>query len=132
MELHGNFAFQHSEDRNTDEIVADAPGMEFYANAHWEFFPLWSIDGQYFWIGDRHRNKTDPRPNIKDNDFVNLTLRRKNITGHWDFALAVRNLFNEDVREPSPYDPTIPTGSARPDDFPMEGRSRWGEVRYTY
>jgi outer membrane receptor for ferrienterochelin and colicins len=55
---------------------------------------------------------------------VNLTLRRKNILKHWEFALAVRNLFDEDVREPS--QPSIPN------DYPMEGRSLWAELRYTF
>jgi outer membrane receptor for ferrienterochelin and colicins len=124
LRLRGNVAYQRSKDKKTGEIVPDAPGLQFYANAHWEFMPEWSLDGQYFWIGDRHRAAGDPRPKIKDYDLVNLTLRRKNIARHWDFAIAVRNLFDEDVREPST--PAIPN------DYPMEGRSFWAELRYTF
>jgi len=122
--LRGNVAWQHSEDKDTGEIVPDAPGLQFYANAHWKFMPDWSLDAQYFWIGDRHRAEGDPRPKISDYDLVNLTLRRKNIMKHWDFAVAVRNLFDEDAREPS--QPSIPN------DYPMEGRSFWAELRYTF
>lgn len=132
LRLRGNLAYQRSEDRDTGEIVPDAPGLQFYANAHWKFLPHWSVDGQYFWIGDRRRHKDDPGADIKDNDIVNLTLRRKDIAGHWDFALAVRNLFDEDVREPSPYDPTVPAGAAMPDDYPIEGRNVFGEVRFHF
>jgi outer membrane receptor for ferrienterochelin and colicins len=129
LRLRGNVAYQQSKDKKTGEIVPDAPGLEFYGNAHWKFLPDWSLDGQYFWVGDRHRAEGDPRPKIKDYDLVNLTLRRKNILKHWEFAVAVRNLFDEDAREPSQYsEPIIPI----PNDYPLEGRSFWAELRYTF
>ena len=96
--------------------------MKFYANADWKFMPYWSLDGQYFWVGDRHRATGDIRPQVGAYDLVNLTLRRKSIAKHLDFAFAVRNLFDEDAREPSK--PAIPN------DFPMETRSVWAELRY--
>ncbi len=130
--LRSNFAYQRSKDKATDEIVPDAPGMQFYANLHWKFLPSWSLDTQFYWIGNRPRAKGDPRPEIKDNELVNLTLRRKNIIKHWDVALAVRNLFDEDVREPSAFNPDLPAGSAIPNDLPMEGRAFYGEVRLYY
>jgi len=98
--------------------------MQFYANTHWKFLPDWSLDCQYHLIADRHRANGDTRPDIKDNDLVNLTLRRKNIDKHWDIALAMRNVFDEDVREPSQ--------SSIPNDYPMESRSIWGELRYKF
>lgn len=121
VRLKGNFSYQRSKDSVTGEIVPDAPGMQFYANAHWRFLPAWSLDGQLFWVGARHRANGDTRDDIKDNTIVNLTLRRKNIAAHWDVALAIRNLFDEDVRESSQ--------ASIPDDYPMEGRSFYGEVR---
>lgn len=124
LRLRGNFAFQRSKDKETGEVVPDAPGMKFYANADWKFMPYWSLDAQYFWVGHRHRAASDVRPKISDYDLVNLTLRRKNIAKHLDFALAVRNLFDRDAREPSL--PSIPN------DYPMEGRSCWAELRYSF
>lgn len=73
-----------------------------------------------------------PRPDIDDYGLVNLTLRRKNIVKHWDIGLAVRNLFDENAREPSPYDPTTPLGAQIPDDYPMEGQSFWAELRFHF
>jgi iron complex outermembrane receptor protein len=124
LRLRGNVAWQHSEDKDTGEIVPDAPGLQFYANAHWKFAPDWSLDGQYFWVGDRHRADGDTRSDIADYDIVNLTLRRKNIMKHWDFALAARNLFDEDAREPGP--------TSVPDDYPLERLSFWAEMRYNF
>jgi iron complex outermembrane receptor protein len=74
----------------------------------------------------------DPREEIDDYQLVNLTLRRKNIAGHWDAALAVRNLFDEDAREPSPFDARAPLGAFIPFDYPLEGRSFWAELRFDF
>lgn len=124
LRLMGNMAYQRSKDKDTEEIVPDAPELQLYAAAHWTFLPDWSLDARYFWIGDRHRANGDTRPDIDDYDLVNLTLRRKNIMGNWDLAVAVRNLFDENIFEPS--DGSIPG------DYPMPGRSLWAEIRYNF
>ena len=121
FQLMGNVAYQHSEDKGTNDTVPYAPQWQFYLNGHWDFLPDWSLDCQYYWIGDRHREPDDPRSDIDDYSLVNLTLRRKNIADHWDFAVLVKNLFDEDAREPSQV--------SIPDDYPMEERSVFGEVR---
>jgi iron complex outermembrane receptor protein len=130
--LRSNFAYQRSENKTLDHVVHDAPQMQFYLNPHWDFLPDWSLDCQYFWVADRPRALGDPREKIDDYQLVNLTLRRTSIAEHWDSAAAVRNLFDEDAREPSPFDATAPLGAFIPDDYPLEGRSFWIEVRYHF
>jgi len=130
--LRSNFAYQRSENTTNDHVVHDAPQMQFYLNPHWDFLPHWSLDAQYFWIADRPRAMGDPREEIDDYQLVNLTLRRTNIAEHWDAAVAVRNLFDEDAREPSPYDATAPLGAFIPYDYPLEGMAFWVEVRFHY
>ncbi len=130
--LRSNFAYQRSENKTIDHVVHDAPEMQFYLNPHWEFLPEWSLDAQYFWIANRNRVESDPRKEIDDYNLVNLTIRRKNIIKHWDAALAVRNLLDEDAREPSPYDSTAPQGAFIPNDYPMEGISFWAELRFHF
>ncbi len=124
IRLYGNFAWRHAEDKDTGKPAPNAPGMEFYLNPHWKFLPDWSADAQFYWIGDRQRDETDTREEIDDYTLVNFTLRRKNIAKHWDFAFSVRNLFDEDIREAA--------GSTIVDDYPMEGRSFYGEVRFHF
>lgn len=121
FQLKGNVAYQHSEDKDTGYEVPDAPGWQAYLNAHWAFYPEWYLDAQWHWIGERERAAGDPRPEIDDYSLVNLVLRRKNIAKHWDAALLVKNVFDEDVREPSLM--------VIPNDYPMEGRSVYGELR---
>lgn len=132
LKLSANLAYQRSKDTNTEELVADTPAWQFYAAANWDFLPDWSLNGQYFWIADRERASGDLRPQIDDYDLVNLTLRRKNIAKNWDAALALRNIFDEDAREPSPYDPSAPGGAFIPGDYPLEGRAVWGEIRFHF
>lgn len=124
LRFRANFSYQRSTDAKTGAVVPDVPAAKFYANANWKFMPDWSLDGQYFWVGGRHRAVGDVRPDIKDYELVNLTLRKKNIARHWDFSVAVRNLFDSDNREPSP--------AVVPNDFPMEHRSVWAELRYHF
>jgi outer membrane receptor for ferrienterochelin and colicins len=124
FQVRTNCALQHSEDEQTDTSVANTPQMQFYINPHWAFLPLWSLDGQFKWIGGRERAQGDTRADIDDYALADLTLRRKNIRKHWDLAVAVRNLLDEDAREP--------TGTAIPDDYPMAGRSWYAEVRYHF
>ncbi|MHB8809849.1 MAG: TonB-dependent receptor, partial [Desulfobulbaceae bacterium] len=106
--------------------VAEAPAWDGYGNAHWTFLPDWSLDGQYFWTGERHRATGDLREEIDDYQYINLTLRREHVLRNWGLALAVRNLFDTDLREPSP------TPGLIPDDYPMESRSIWAEVRCAF
>lgn len=118
----GNFSYQHAEAEATGATIPFAPAMVAYANLHWAFLPGWSVDGQYFWTAGRERAVGDPREEIKDNDLVNLTLRREHLFRNWELALAVRNVLDEDLREPS----TV----AILNDYPMEERSFWVELRW--
>ena len=129
VRVRSNFAYQRSVNTATHAVVIDAPTMQAYLNPSWAFQPDWSLDGQLTWVGGRHRAEADPRDDIADDELVNLILRKKNIARHWEAALSVRNLFDEDARIPSPYSPAAgPDGALIPHDYPMEGRALWGEV----
>lgn len=132
IRVYSNFAYQYSENTKINATIHDAPEMQFYLNPHWEFMPNWSLDGQAYWIGKRHRESGDPREDIDDYWLVNMTLRKKNILKKWDFALAVRNLFDEGAREPSPYDPLAPQGAWAANDYPLKGFEVWAELRFHF
>jgi iron complex outermembrane receptor protein len=122
LALGGNYAWQNSEDKETDDHIADAPRQEIYLDARWRFLPDWSLDAQLVDVSDRKRSAGDTRSDIDDYTLVNMTLRRKRIAKHWGLAASVRNIFDEDAREPS-------TG-AIPDDYPLAERSVYAELRY--
>ena len=41
-----NYAYQHSEDEDTDRDSGNAPEHQFYIRADWEFFPQWHLTPQ--------------------------------------------------------------------------------------
>lgn len=119
-----SYSQQDARDARTYAAIPDAPGQQLKANMNWEFSPRWFVHGQLNWVGDRQRTATDLRANMSDYTLVNATLRRKNIAPNLDASLALRNLTDEDAREPS-------SGEIA-DDYPLESRSIWLELRYSF
>lgn len=119
-----SYSQQDAKDAYTDATIPDAPGQQLKANVNWEFLPLWFLYGQLNWVGDRQRPVTDLRPKISDYTLMDITLRRKNIMPKLDASLALRNLTDEDAREPSSGEIV--------DDYPLESRSIWLELRYSF
>lgn len=122
--LKGNVAYQHSEDKDTNEDVPDAPQWQTYLNGHWNFLNKWSLNGQWFWVGDRERTEGDARDDVDNYSMFNVSIRRKDIARHWNAALMVKNLLDKDLYEPSK--------AFIDGDYPMEGRSVFGEVRFYF
>ncbi len=126
LTLMGSYAWQHSEDTKTGKRVADAPGQQLLLAANWRFMPDWLLHPQINWVANRHRPTDDTRDKVNDYILVNLTLRRTNIFNNIDFKMVVRNIFDEDAREPS----TIASNILN--DYPLEGRSLWAEFSYRF
>lgn len=124
LHLSSSFSLQNAEDAATGASIPDAPGKQLKLNANWAWSADWSLNGQAYWIADRARAEGDPRAEIGDYTLINLTLHRKNLFPQLDASLAVRNLANENAREPS-------SGSI-PEDYPLESRSFWLGLNYTF
>lgn len=125
--LLGNYAYQQSTDEATGEDAGNAPHHQVYLRAQWEFLPNWRLNPEVNWIIDRERPPGDNRSDIDDYSVVDLTLRRSSLRDHWEIALAVRNLFDSEAREPSPTGDPV---ALIPNDLPLAGRSFFGEFRY--
>ena len=117
-----NYAYQKTTNEETDKQQPYIPRQQFFLDVRWSFMPDWLAAAQLNWIGDRKRADGDTRKDIDDYTLVNMSLRRKNIAKYWEIAASIKNLFNEDAREPS-------DGSIF-DDYPMNERSVFIELRY--
>ncbi|TNF07523.1 MAG: TonB-dependent receptor [Gammaproteobacteria bacterium] len=129
LELIGNHAWQKSEDKNLNKDAANSPEKQVYIQADWEFLPHWFMNVQANWVMDRNRASGDPRSDIDNYALVDLTLRRKSLWNNIDVALIVKNVFDEDAREPtqnSDFGPLIY------DDLPLAGQTVMGEIRYRF
>jgi outer membrane receptor protein involved in Fe transport len=126
LELVGNYAYQHSEDKETGETSGMAPEHQLYARLDWTMFPGWSLHPQANYVADRARQSGDTRPPVDNYTWVDLTLRyRPNIKG-LNVAFSVRNMTDADAREPSPAPGLIPN------DLPLAGRTYYGELSYRW
>ncbi len=121
VDIRANYAFQDARDVATDEAAVGVPNHQFYLRGDWRFVPQWSIDGRFNWISSRARpagadaDDDDPRSALRGYRTVDLFLRRTDIFGKGELGFMVRNLLDQDRREPSPQ--------AIPNDYPLEGRS---------
>lgn len=132
LQLRSFYAFQNAEDGVTAADVPNAPQQQFYASAHWGLLPQWFLGTQMKWVSDRKRAAGDPRPDIADYTIIDATLKRRQLLPNMDFTFSVRNLFDENVREPSLNEPTHSQGATIPRDYPLAGRSFYGEISFGF
>ena len=75
----------------------------------------------------------DDRDPLKGYETLDLTVRKAKGLHGWDVALSVRNLFDADVREPSPYDQSQAQPFVSiPNDYPQAGRSVSLQATYRF
>lgn len=132
LRLSGNYAYQHSVDTATDQDAGNSPHHHVYARADWRFTPGWSLHSQFNWLSKRMRVAGDPRPDLAGYETVDLTLRTERSGNAWNFTVSVRNLFDKDVYEPTPYEFAANGQVFLPNDFPMPGRSIYAQASYKF
>lgn len=126
IQLQGSYAYQESTDKATGKDAGLAPNHQIYLRGDWRFSPRWSASAQLNWVGDRKREPNDTRSKLGDYLLVDLTIRTNNRSNGWDYSFSVRNIFDEDAREPSPAPGLIP------EDLPLPGRSIFAEAIYRF
>lgn len=129
LSLKANYAYQTAKDERTGQSVGNAPNHQIYTRADWSLSPYWFLSSQVNWVGKQKRTAEDQRKPVSGSATLDMTLRTKGLWRGLDFSLSVKNIFNEDVRDPSPFaEPSAPI----PNDFPMPGRRLIGEVYYNF
>lgn len=124
LNMSASYAWQQSEDADTGHEIADVPEHTTYLDLNYAFNHNWQGSLQHYWVGSRHRAVGDSRPEVDDYHWVNARLSRSFDHDHLRLSLVVKNLFDTDAREPS--------SAAIPNDYPLEGRSIWGELQYRF
>lgn len=129
LNLAANYAYQRAEDQESNESVGEAPNHQAYARIEWRVVPTWALNTQINYVGEQKRTAADSREPVDDYTTVDVTARTHGLWRGFDIAVSVRNAFNADVRDPSPYADPRP---AIPGDFPMPGRSAYVEAQYQF
>ncbi|MYM67196.1 TonB-dependent receptor [Pseudoduganella sp. FT55W] len=118
VHLSGNYAWQRSTDETTNTDAGYAPRHHLYGRAEWAFASGYQSSAQMNWVAGRQRAFGDLRPALGDYTTLDLTIGTRNGRNQWNFSAALRNVFNTDVREPSPA-----PGLNLPHDLPMAPRA---------
>ncbi|HEX5342454.1 MAG TPA: TonB-dependent receptor [Duganella sp.] len=118
LQLSGNYAWQRSTDETNHTDAGYAPHHHLYGRADWAFASGYQSSAQVNWVASRKRAFGDARLALGDYTTLDLTIGTRNGRRQWNFSAALRNVFNADVREPSPA-----PGLNLPYDLPMAPRA---------
>lgn len=121
----GNYAFQNAQNEDSNTDAGFAPRHQLYLRLDWRFSQNWNLHTQINSVHDRRRAAGDTRPAVDDYSTLDLTLRSSTDYQGFNYAVAVKNLFDARVLEPSSAPPVLIA-----DDLPMARRSLFAELRY--
>lgn len=125
--LIGNYAYQKSTDEIVNADSPNAPQRQLYLRVEKSLPMDIDIIAQVNRVMGRKRDASDPRnADVDDYTRTDLTLRRSNASSPWEYAFTVHNVFDEDIREPSPAPGLIPN------DLPMPGINYYLEASYNF
>lgn len=128
----GNYAFVNATDKISGKPAGEYPAHKVYAREDWIFQQNWRWGTQLNWTGARERIPTDTRAQLSGYTTVDMTLGRREVFKRCDMTISVRNLFDEDVREPSQGPGPTATSAAIPNDLPQAGRSINASLTYRF
>lgn len=131
LRINANISWSEAELPLSDEDKARVPGAMAHLDLRYQFSEGWLFTFQNYWIGERKRATSDTRNSIDDYIQTDATLVWK-ASSHWTGSVGVKNLFNDDIRQPSPNSVLFGLGLGFPDDFPMESRSIFGSINYLF
>lgn len=119
--LSGNLDCRHEDEATSRDL--SVPTKSAHLRLDWAFLPRWNWDLQANWFGARPLPATDTRRELGAYSLVDTTLRYRS-DSRWEFAVSLRNLFDE-----SGWD-----YSSRfiPDNLPLPGRNAYVELRRVF
>ncbi len=109
--------------QDEDFRTLQEPDKDAYMRIDWGFSHSWNWNLQANWIGERRRASNDDRPPVSAYLLADTTLRYAQ-SKHWEYALSIRNLFDDDAREF--------TGRSIANDLPLPERNYYMEARYRF
>lgn len=132
LALGGFISVQNLENSTTNNPIPNAPRLMALFQVDYDFLKSWGLDAKAKFIGDRPRASGDPRSDIDNYTIVDATVRRKATKQGLEISFGIKNVFDEDAFEPSPYAEGIPGGALIPGDYPLNGRYLFGELLYKF
>lgn len=129
VRVRANYAYVDAEDDETGEATANVPANQLFVGINWNFISQWSLNAEFHSIMDRKRVAQDSRDDIDDYHLLHLSLQYGTSNQRWFTAISIRNVLDEDAREPSLWAPPVPN---LPNDLPLPGRNYRAELSYNF
>ncbi len=124
----GNYAYQKTEEKESSDDLGETPNHQIYLRSEWRIDNKWLLSPQLNWVGSQKRAPSDTRTeSVPHYTTIDLTLRQFNVVNDLDISLSIRNMFDRDI-----YEPSLSPGVNIPGDYPMAGRSIYGELAYQF
>ena len=134
-----NYAYQDSEmkinfadNQSITSSPGHAPNHSLYITSHNQLSDHWQFNLQWNYIGKRDRVDNDPRNALQSYHKVDATLIASEIINKVDLSLSIKNLLNDDIKEPSIGPAQGTTAVDIPGDLPLYERSLWVNVKYNF
>lgn len=126
FKVQSNYAFQDSEDKVTGDRPAQSPRQQFFATLSWQRNEQWFAHMQLNAVFDRTRAIVDTREALDDYQLTHFTVNRRSENKSWDLQFQIRNIFDENAKEPSPWSTPAVSG-----DLPLAGRHYLMSLSFT-
>lgn len=128
LRILANYAYQKTKEKESNKDLGETPNHQIYLRSEWRVDDKWLISPQVNWVGSQKRAPSDTRTeSLPHYTTFDLTIRQFNVLSDLDISVSIRNLFDRDVFEPS-----LSPGINIPGDYPMAGRSIYGELAYQF
>lgn len=124
LKFNFNYALQSTDNSLAGQQQPFVPKQQVYLEARWLPNEHWMLSLNTKGILDRERELGDNRSPVQDYWLSNASVRYTR--SNWYIAAYIKNLFNEDIREPA----GISTGVTY--DFPMNQRHGMIELGYSF
>jgi outer membrane receptor for ferrienterochelin and colicin len=121
------YTYQDPRDGDGDSLLY-VPNHRATAGINYGINEYLVVHTDILWTGSRPRDTGDTRSDMDSYTVVDLTLTAANFYKNLEFQFAVYNIFDKDFRDPD----TSGENQLIFDDFPREGRTIWGEIRYKF
>lgn len=118
LRISANYAWQRSVDATNGRDAGYAPRHHLNGRGDWHFSSMLMLSTQVNWVAGRKRATGDLRAPVADYTTLDMNLWSNRGNQKWNVGLAVRNLLNSTVLEPS-----LAPGLALPHDLPMAPRA---------
>jgi len=137
--ISANYAYQDSKmkvkfspTQTINSPPGHAPNHALYITSHNQLSDHWQFNLQWNYIGKRKRVDNDPRGALDSYHKVDATLIASEIINKMDLSFSIKNLLNDNIKEPSIGPAQGSTAADIPGDLPHYERSLWVNLKYNF